>query len=87
MHPDAENGLFGADVKIQASLTEQPCAADRDEITAAYKAWHRGESLTDRQRDLIDQARIECLSRVYASGLWPSLSAGKERAEVAVEGT
>lgn len=47
---------------------------DRADLVEAFRAWHRGEPLTERQRDLIDQARIQCLARAYGVDLGPAFA-------------
>jgi len=48
---------------------------ERAETIEAFRAWHRGGALTDRQRDLIDTARVQCLARAYGVNLGPDPSA------------
>ena len=40
-----------------------------DEMAEAIRAWHRGESLTEKQIELVDQARRESLARAHGVDL------------------
>jgi len=67
---------IGAGMSNPHAFASDQVVCPFQETSEAIRAWHRGAPLTERQRALIDQARIECLARAHGVDLRPVIRDG-----------
>lgn len=63
-----------------------PTGADLAEAADAIRAWHRGEPLSERQADLVEQARIQCFARAIGADLGPVVFVATPEQQAGQEG-
>ena len=63
--PNEESGSFAVIMKNSRRITPEHPGDDLSKTVEAFKAWHRGERLSEEQRDLIEIAGCLCLLRQH----------------------
>lgn len=57
--------MFAMQLKSNGEVELSGVLVPKEEVDAAFRTWHRGESLNDRQQELINLAGFDCLARAF----------------------